>query len=154
MRAGQLQIAITSTAMRAAAGTTIGGTNQFATTDAVIMFASKCKKPGVDRASCYAKLLLLLLVGLRRILAALLTTLLAALILLAGLLVALRILLRARLVLVGHESLFSEKDLKKIFQVPARYGYLGGPLPASTASNRRLAPRSYIIAGFYGQLRA
>jgi hypothetical protein len=72
----------------------------------------------LTRASCLAKkLLLLLLIGLRRGLATLLAALLAALILLAGLLVALRIrLLRARLVLVAHESLFSEKDLKTIFR--------------------------------------
>jgi hypothetical protein len=67
-----------------------------------------------------------------------LAALLAALILLAGLLVALRIrLLRVRLVLVAHESLFSEKDLKTIFQVLIRYGCWRPALPVTHISTVR-----------------
>jgi hypothetical protein len=118
----QLQSAITRTAIRAAAGTTIGGTNHSATASIFAIVASDVKEARFEPGFLLGNLLLLLLVGLRRVLAALLATLLAALILLARLLVALRSLLRARLVLVGHESLFSEKDLKKIFQVLTPYG--------------------------------
>jgi hypothetical protein len=44
----QLQSAITSTAIRAAAGTTIGGTNQSATAKAFAMFAPNVKEARFD----------------------------------------------------------------------------------------------------------
>ncbi|HET9395292.1 MAG TPA: hypothetical protein VFO36_04485 [Nitrospiraceae bacterium] len=91
------------------------------------------KEARFDPGFLYSRLLLLLLVGLRRVLAALLTTLLAALILLARLLVALRIRLSvARLVLVGHESLFSEKDLKKDFSGTHSIWVLEGCITSAT----------------------
>src|SRR6187455_2589949 len=43
-KSDQLQIAITSTAMRTAAGTTIGGTNQSTTANAFVMLAPDVKE--------------------------------------------------------------------------------------------------------------